>query len=85
MVCLRGKPPDNQNSPKSLNMKSNVSNIDRIIRIVAAIVLAALFFTGTVTGTVGYILLAVAAIFLVTGAINFCPLYRVLGISTRKG
>jgi len=64
-------------------MKSNVANLDRIIRIVAAVVLAASFFTGTVSGTVGYILLAAAAIFLVTGSISFCPLYRVLGISTK--
>jgi hypothetical protein len=65
-------------------MKKNVGTADRIIRITLAVLLAVLFFTGTVTGTVGYVLLALAAIFLVTSVITFCPLYLPFGLSTCK-
>ena len=57
---------------------------DRIIRIVVAIIVAALYFTGTVTGTLGIILLIVGGIFLLTSVISFCPLYTVFGIKTCK-
>jgi len=65
-------------------MKKNVGTADRIIRITLAVVFAVLFFTGTVTGTVGYVLLALAAIFLVTSIVTFCPLYLPFGLSTCK-
>jgi len=66
------------------NMKKNVGTADRIIRITLAVIFAVLFFTGTVTGTVGYVLLALAAIFLVTSIVTFCPLYLPFGLSTCK-
>ena len=47
-------------------MKKNVGSTDKIIRIVLAIVFAALFFTGTVTGVLGYVLLTLGAIFVLT-------------------
>ncbi|NCP83560.1 MAG: DUF2892 domain-containing protein [Bacteroidetes bacterium] len=65
-------------------MKKNVGTADRIIRVILAVVFAVLFFTKTVTGTVGYVLLALAAIFLVTSIITFCPLYLPFGLSTCK-
>lgn len=65
-------------------MKSNVSNVDRIIRFVLAIAVAVLYFTGVINGTVAIILGVVAVIFFVTSIVNFCPLYRALGISTRR-
>ena len=55
---------------------------DKIIRIFIAIVLAALFFTKTITGTMGYVALAVAGVFLLTSLVSFCPLYTVLGMNT---
>jgi uncharacterized protein HemY len=63
-------------------MKKNMGSMDRGIRILAALVLAGLFFSGTVTGTLGYVLLAVAAIFVLTSLVSFCPLYTLLGFST---
>lgn len=57
---------------------------DRMIRIVIAIIAAILYFTGTVPGTLGIILLVVAGVFLLTSFLNFCPLYTVLGINTKK-
>jgi hypothetical protein len=65
-------------------MKLNVGNVDRAVRILAAAVLAFLYFQGTVTGTLGIVLLIAAAVFALTGFVGMCPLYRVFGISTCK-
>ena len=65
-------------------MKSNVNTADRIIRVIIAAIVTILYFTNTVTGTLGIVLLAAGAIILLTGAINFCPIDYTLGISTRK-
>jgi hypothetical protein len=65
-------------------MKKNMGTIDRVIRSLIAIVIAILFFTHTISGTLGIVLLVVAAILLVTGIISFCPLYYLLGFNTDK-
>jgi len=57
---------------------------DRMIRIIIAIVVAVLYFTETVTGTLGMVLLVLGGVFLLTSFINFCPLYSILGINTGK-
>ena len=61
-----------------------MGNTDRIIRVLIAAVIAALYFTNTITGTLAYVLLAVGAIFLLTSFIGSCPLYSVFGINTKK-
>jgi len=66
-----------------MSFASNESTADRIIRIVAGILLAALAVTGTVTAPIAYVAWIVAAIALVTGVVGFCPLYAVLRIGTR--
>lgn len=65
-------------------MKTNMGSADRVIRILIAIAASVLYFTQTVTGTLGYVLLAVGGIFLLTSIVGFCPLYRIFGISTCK-
>jgi hypothetical protein len=65
-------------------MKTNESSLDRIIRVIAGIILFGLYFTGTVTGTVGIILIVLGAIALITGLVGFCPLYALLKINTKK-
>lgn len=65
-------------------MKTNMSNLDRIIRVVLAIVLFALYFTGTVTGALGIVFIVIGAIALITGVVGFCPLYALLKIKTNK-
>ncbi len=57
---------------------------DRILRILVAILFSVLFITGVVEGTLGYILLAVGAVFLLTSFVSFCPLYTIFGINTCK-
>lgn len=65
-------------------MKKNMGNADRIIRVIAAIAFAVLYFTGTVAGTLGLVLVVLGAVFLATSFISFCPLYTLFGISTCK-
>lgn len=64
-------------------MKKNMSQTDSIIRIAIAAVVAVLFFTGTVTGVLGIVLMVAAGVFLLTGFVSFCPLYSLLRIKTR--
>ncbi len=61
-----------------------MGGFDRALRVIVAVVIAALYFTGAVQGTVGIVLLALAGIFLLTSLINFCPLYAPFKFSTRK-
>ena len=63
-------------------MKKNMSNTDRIIRVIIAALLVVLYATGTVTGTWGIVALVVAGIFVLTSLVSFCPLYAIFGIST---
>jgi len=65
-------------------MKRNMSNLDRIIRIAVAAVFAYLYFSGTVTGVLGIILLVLGAVFVLTSFVAFCPLYVPFKISTHK-
>lgn len=55
---------------------------DRIIRVIIAAVIAVLFFTNIVSGTLGIILLVLAGVFVLTSMISFCPLYTLVGAST---
>ncbi len=65
-------------------MKKNMGTTDKVIRIVIAIILAVLFFTKIVTGTLGIILLALAIIFVLTSFFSFCPIYLPFGFNTAK-
>jgi hypothetical protein len=65
-------------------MKKNMGKADKAIRVIVALGLAALYYTGTITGTTGVILLIVAAVFLLTSLVSFCPLYLPLGINTGR-
>jgi uncharacterized membrane protein YtjA (UPF0391 family) len=63
-------------------MKKNMGSSDKIIRIVVAIVIAVLYYTGVLSGTAGIVLLVLAAIFVLTSLVSFCPLYFPFGINT---
>jgi hypothetical protein len=65
-------------------MKTNESSLDRIIRVIAGIILAVLYFTGMVTGSLGIIFIILGAVALLTGLVGFCPLYALLKINTHK-
>ncbi len=61
-----------------------MENADRIIRFIFAIIIAVLYFTDIISGTLGIILLVVAAIFVITSLTGFCPLYLIFGIKARS-
>jgi hypothetical protein len=65
-------------------MKKNMGTADRAIRIIVALIITVLYFTGTITGMLGTVLLVLGAVFLATSFISFCPLYTLFGISTCK-
>ena len=65
-------------------MKKNMGNADRIIRVLAAVVIGVLLLNGSIAGTGGIVLGILAIVFLATGALRTCPLYIPLGISTKK-
>ena len=65
-------------------MKQNIGTADKVIRIPAAIVIAALYFTKQISGTAAIILLVFAGLFILTSFMSFCPLYSLFGINTRK-
>jgi hypothetical protein len=65
-------------------MKKNMGTIDKVIRILVAVVIAVLYFTHIISGTLAIILLIVAGVFILTSLVSFCPLYTALGIKTTK-
>lgn len=65
-------------------MKKNMGSTDKLVRVLIAILIAVLYFTGVLKGTPGIVLLVIAGIFVVTSLIGFCPLYTIFGWSTGK-
>lgn len=65
-------------------MKANMGPIDKTIRIIIAAIIGILYFTNVISGTIAIVLLLLAAIFIVTSFMSFCPLYLPFGISTCK-
>lgn len=65
-------------------MKKNMGTIDKVLRILSAIVIVSLYFTNVISGSLAILLLAIAAIFVVTSFVSFCPLYLPFGLSTKK-
>jgi hypothetical protein len=65
-------------------MKQNMGTIDRVIRVILALLVLVLYLAGSITGTVAIILGIFAVIFFLTSVVGFCPLYVLLKISTKK-
>ena len=63
-------------------MKKNMGLTDRIIRVIVAAIIGILYFSGTISGTLGMVLLILAGIFVLTSLISFCPLYAPIGLNT---
>ena len=62
----------------------NMGTVDRIVRIVVALIIALLYYLNLISGTVAIILLIAAGIFVITSIVSTCPLYLPFGISTCK-
>jgi hypothetical protein len=65
-------------------MKKNMGKVDKMMRIIVAMVIGLLYFNNNISGMLGMILLVLAMVFLLTSLINFCPLYLPFGIDTRE-
>ncbi|MGB4293520.1 MAG: DUF2892 domain-containing protein [Bacteroidales bacterium] len=65
-------------------MKKNTGKLDRIIRLIIALLIGILYFTNVISGTLGIVLLVFAVILLITSITGFCGIYTLLGINTCK-
>jgi hypothetical protein len=61
-----------------------MGTIDKVIRILVAVLVVILYFTNIISGTPGIILLALSAVLVVTTVLGFCPIWMALGLSTSK-
>ena len=66
-------------------MKTNMGTFDRIMRVLIATLIVALYFMHVISGTLAIVLLVFTGIFILTSAFSFCPLYLPFGISTKMG
>jgi len=67
---------------KIRNMKKNMHSVDRWIRVSIALIASVLYISGTITGELGMLILALGGVLLATSFLSFCPLYSIIGIST---
>ena len=61
-----------------------MGNADKLVRVLIAAVIGVLYYLDKIQGTLAYVLMAVAIIFLITSLVNFCPLYKLIGVNTCK-
>jgi hypothetical protein len=61
-----------------------MGGLDKGLRVLAAIVFVYLFYSGIVSGAIGYAFLVFAGIFVLTSLVSFCPLYTFIGVTTCK-
>ncbi len=61
-----------------------MGNLDKVIRVLVAILILVLYLTNEISGTTSIILLILAGVFILTSFISFCPLYLPFGISTKQ-
>ncbi|MBW6498862.1 MAG: DUF2892 domain-containing protein [Bacteroidales bacterium] len=64
-------------------MKTNVGNLDKTIRVIAAIIVAILVYSDVLNGVPAIILSVVAIVLVLTSMVSICPLYLALGINTK--
>lgn len=65
-------------------MNRNMSNLDRITRVIAAALFVYLYFSGIVPGVLGIVLVILGAVFVLTSLVSFCPIYAMFKLSTFK-
>ncbi len=65
-------------------MKKNMGSLDKVIRVLVAILILVLYLTHEISGTAAIILLVFAGVFILTSFMSFCPLYLPFGISTKQ-
>ena len=58
--------------------------LDKVLRIALVVLIAILYFTNGISGTAAILLFIAAGVLLLTSFVGFCPIYHILGISTKK-
>ena len=71
-------------SRQETEMTRNKGNIDRLARGVVAIITLILEFAVGIGSVVGVVLVLVGVVMAITAAVGFCPLYRLIGLSTER-
>ncbi len=69
---------------KGPEMTKNEGTIDRVARGVVAVVALILAFVVGIGSIVGVILALIGVVMAVTAVVGFCPLYRLVGVSTDR-
>ena len=65
-------------------MKKNIGSIDKVIRVLIAVLIAFLYYLNVISGTLGFILIAISVVLVITSFISFCPLYHFVGLKSTK-
>jgi len=65
-------------------MVRNMGTLDRIIRVLLAVVVLVLYLAGAISGLAAVILGILAAVFVLTSLVGFCPLYLPFNFSTSR-
>jgi len=63
-------------------MKRNIGSADKMIRLFFAPILWVLYYTRSVTGIVGMVVLFFSIYFILSAVFSFCALYRLFRVST---
>ena len=63
-------------------MKKNMGGLDKVIRVILALVAGLLVYFEVVEGALAYILLTIMGVFVITSLVGFCPLYGIFGINS---
>ncbi|HEY5149054.1 MAG TPA: DUF2892 domain-containing protein [Mycobacterium sp.] len=65
-------------------MTKNVGLVDRVVRILAAVLVLVLYLTHVISGPLAIVLGVIAAVFVITGFVGVCPAYMPFRLSTLK-
>jgi hypothetical protein len=63
-------------------MTKNMGRLDRVLRLLLALVLGYLYYNGTIGGALGIVLVVASVIFFLTAIFGVCPLYKIIGVKT---
>ena len=67
-----------------MDLSKNMGKKDKIARLVVAAIIIILDFAGVITGTLSWVLSIVALVIAATALVDFCPIYKALGMSTKE-
>jgi mannose/fructose/N-acetylgalactosamine-specific phosphotransferase system component IID len=65
-----------------MKMRKNMGTLDKTLRLIVAAIAVVLAASGMLTGILAIIAYVLAAVFVVTSFVSFCPLYRLVGLRT---